>query len=109
MTIRRPPPRNRDRAAHDHHSSAAADHRRPAVPLRRPRPHGRDRPHGRGPGTDRGSGRRPRLPRSDDPVKAAADRDVARQHIVGAWPVDRTTKTEIPNGCESNPHCRPWH
>ncbi|MFE7234287.1 hypothetical protein ACWCRF_30440 [Streptomyces sp. NPDC002405] len=27
----------------------------------------------------------------------------------GACPVDRTTKTEILNGCESNPSYQPWH
>ncbi|MFE4414384.1 hypothetical protein ACIQFZ_12225 [Streptomyces sp. NPDC093064] len=84
---------------------------------------GRDRPHHRGPGTDR----RPACPRFDDRLKAAADRRVGlgritpapvrrttrgilwRNDIVGACPVDRTTKTEILNGCESNPYCRPWH
>ncbi|MFI7350468.1 ADP-ribosyltransferase [Streptomyces sp. NPDC049936] len=44
-----------------------------------------------------------------DQVEVAFPGGIQRQYIVGVCPVDRKTKTEIMNDCESNPHYRPWH
>ncbi|MFD5802744.1 MULTISPECIES: ADP-ribosyltransferase [unclassified Streptomyces] len=44
-----------------------------------------------------------------DQVEVAFPGGIQRQYIIGVCPVDRKTKTEIMNDCESNPHYRPWH
>ncbi|BCL27595.1 ADP-ribosyltransferase [Streptomyces aurantiacus] len=42
-------------------------------------------------------------------VEVAFPGGIARQYIIGVCPVDKKTKTEIMNDCESNPHYEPWH
>jgi len=44
-----------------------------------------------------------------DQVEVAFPGGIARQYIIGVCPVDKKTKTEIMNDCESNPHYEPWH
>ncbi|MEU9289850.1 ADP-ribosyltransferase [Streptomyces sp. NPDC048275] len=44
-----------------------------------------------------------------DQVEVAFPGGVARQYIIGVCPVDKKTKTEIMDDCESNPHYKPWH
>ena len=44
-----------------------------------------------------------------DQVEVAFPGGIARQYIIGVCPVDKKTKTEIMNDCESNPYYEPWH
>ncbi|MEU6423027.1 ADP-ribosyltransferase [Streptomyces spiralis] len=44
-----------------------------------------------------------------DQVEVAFPGGIARQYIVGACPVDKTTKTEIMSECQGNPYYQPWH
>ncbi|KKD03702.1 ADP-ribosyltransferase [Streptomyces sp. WM6386] len=44
-----------------------------------------------------------------DQVEVAFPGGIARKYIVGVCPVNKTTKTEIMSGCQSNPHFEAWH
>ncbi|MFD8200766.1 ADP-ribosyltransferase [Streptomyces sp. NPDC003470] len=44
-----------------------------------------------------------------DQVEVAFPGGIKRQYVIGVCPVDKRTKTEIMNECESNPHYKPWH
>jgi len=44
-----------------------------------------------------------------DQVEVAFPGGIARQYIIGVCPVDKKTKTEIMNDCQSNPYYEPWH
>ncbi|MFD3841078.1 ADP-ribosyltransferase [Streptomyces sp. NPDC058642] len=44
-----------------------------------------------------------------DQVEVAFPGGVQRKYIVGVCPVNKTTKTEIMSGCQSNPHFEAWH
>ena len=44
-----------------------------------------------------------------DQVEVAFPGGIARQYIIGVCPVDKATKTEKMNDCESNPYYAPWH
>ncbi|MER5937191.1 ADP-ribosyltransferase [Streptomyces sp. NPDC001928] len=44
-----------------------------------------------------------------DQVEVAFPGGVARKYVIGACPVDKTTKVEIMSGCRSNPHFEAWH
>ncbi|MDR3083809.1 MAG: hypothetical protein LBV60_23320 [Streptomyces sp.] len=44
-----------------------------------------------------------------DQVEVAFPGGIARQYIIGVCPVDKATKTEKMNDCESNPNYMPWH
>ncbi|MFF4359861.1 ADP-ribosyltransferase [Streptomyces sp. NPDC001604] len=44
-----------------------------------------------------------------DQVEVAFPGGIARQYIIGVCPVDKKTRTEIMNDCQSNPYYRPWH
>jgi len=34
---------------------------------------------------------------------------IQSEYVIGVCPVDKTTKTEIMNDCQDNPHYKPWH
>lgn len=44
-----------------------------------------------------------------DQVEVAFPGGIERKYIVGVCPVNKTTKTEIMSGCQSNPHFEAWH
>jgi hypothetical protein len=44
-----------------------------------------------------------------DQVEVAFPGGIDRKYIVGVCPVNKTTKTEIMSGCQSNPHFEAWH
>ncbi|MFJ2238436.1 ADP-ribosyltransferase [Streptomyces sp. NPDC087859] len=44
-----------------------------------------------------------------DQVEVAFPGGIQRKYIVGVCPVNKTTKTEIMSGCQSNPHFEAWH
>jgi hypothetical protein len=44
-----------------------------------------------------------------DQVEVAFPGGIARQYVIGVCPVDKATKTEEMNECESNPYYVPWY
>ncbi|MEU5894419.1 ADP-ribosyltransferase [Streptomyces sp. NPDC047461] len=44
-----------------------------------------------------------------DQVEVAFPGGIQRKYIVGVCPVNKTTRTEIMSGCQSNPHFEAWH
>lgn len=44
-----------------------------------------------------------------DQVEVAFPGGIHRKYIIGVCPVNKTTKTEIMSGCQSNPHYEAWH
>ncbi|MFF4276974.1 ADP-ribosyltransferase [Streptomyces sp. NPDC001536] len=44
-----------------------------------------------------------------DQVEVAFPGGIDRKYVVGVCPVNKTTKTEIMSGCQSNPHFEAWH
>ncbi|MEV7889605.1 ADP-ribosyltransferase [Streptomyces sp. NPDC002817] len=44
-----------------------------------------------------------------DQVEVAFPGGIERKYVVGVCPVNKTTKTEIMSGCQSNPHFEAWH
>ncbi|MGW0771597.1 ADP-ribosyltransferase [Streptomyces sp. NPDC002676] len=44
-----------------------------------------------------------------DQVEVAFPGGILRQYVIGVCPVDKATKTEIMDDCQSNPNYHPWH
>ncbi|MFF6978929.1 ADP-ribosyltransferase [Streptomyces sp. NPDC008343] len=44
-----------------------------------------------------------------DQVEVAFPGGIDRKYVIGACPVDKTTKVEIMSDCRSNPHFEAWH